>query len=104
MMVSFIGHAIILMIIGIVLLLIGVRNGHDVPASMGGFFLGISVVVLAFEFFYLRQLGERNPGIVYNGSAITEMLLGASLTIGLTLIMLSMLGLWRHKPFWRCLT
>ena len=104
MMVNFAGHAIILMIIGIVLLLSGVRKTHFVSASMGGFFLGISTMVFAVQFFYLSQLGERNPGIVYHGSATTEVLLGASLVVGLTLIIVSVLGLARHKPFWRCLT
>jgi len=63
--------------------------------------LGLSVILLSIQIFYLSQLGETNPGLVYRGSAVTEFCLGATVIAGIGLIVISFIGWARAKPFWK---
>ena len=61
--------------------------------------LGAGILVLAVQFFYIFQLEDEGGG--YNGTPISEALLGVFLMVGLALILVSLYGWVTHKLFWQ---
>jgi len=101
MLINIMLGAIFLLVAGSLVVLSGARKKHVGSASVGGCIVGISIVMLAIQFFYLSQLGETNPGIVYHGSTLTEFLLGAGIVAGLGLVLMSVIAGAKHKFLWQ---
>lgn len=101
MLINIAGFGIISAIAGIGLIVGGSRRQDVESTSVGGLLLGVGTMILAVQFFYIFQLEDEGGG--YNGTPISEALLGVFLMAGLALILVSLYGWAKHELFWRLL-
>jgi FtsH-binding integral membrane protein len=99
MLVDIAGVGIIMAIVGIGLILGGSRRRDIESTSVGGLLLGAGTMVLAVQFFYIFQLEDEGGG--YDGTAVSEAMLGIFLMTGFALIVISLYGWATHRLFWQ---
>ncbi|MCU0852510.1 MAG: hypothetical protein MUC90_04545 [Thermoplasmata archaeon] len=99
MLVNIALFGIIFGIVGLGMILGGSRRRDIESTSVGGLLLGAGIMVLAVQFFYIFQFEDEVGG--YDGTAVSEALLGIFLMAGLALIAISLYGWATHRLFWQ---